>query len=221
MTLPADRAVDHARRQRGPPGRRVPPRPAQEPIRHVVHGDGRLLQVQKTGWGKSFVYFIAAKLLRKADRRPTLFISPPARSSWCNQIAARMGSPSIPTAPTKSSAGRDLEEQVRVDLPLIDRALSHGVLATTAIDRVHDDLSPLRASTCRSPRRPGQPLVGPTESPFRSGRPGRGIVNLNVRDADHVAGALTPATSPSTLHQRERPHRAKLHQAFSTTPSSR
>lgn len=33
-------------------------------IRHVVDGRGRLLVVQKTGWGKSSVYFIATKLLR-------------------------------------------------------------------------------------------------------------------------------------------------------------
>ena len=38
----------------------------EEAIRHIVSGDGRLLVVQKTGWGKSFVYFIATKLLREA-----------------------------------------------------------------------------------------------------------------------------------------------------------
>ncbi len=38
----------------------------EETIRFLVEGGGRrkLLLVQKTGWGKSFVYFIAAKLLR-------------------------------------------------------------------------------------------------------------------------------------------------------------
>ena len=35
----------------------------QEAIRHIVEGKGRLLVVQKTGWGKSCVYFIATKLL--------------------------------------------------------------------------------------------------------------------------------------------------------------
>ena len=30
----------------------------EEAIQHIVSGDGRLLVVQKTGWGKSFVYFI-------------------------------------------------------------------------------------------------------------------------------------------------------------------
>lgn len=37
---------------------------------------GRLLLVQKTGWGKSFVYFIATKLLREAGDGPALLISP-------------------------------------------------------------------------------------------------------------------------------------------------
>ena len=32
-------------------------------IHHIVEGRGRLLVVQKTGWGKSFVYFIATKAL--------------------------------------------------------------------------------------------------------------------------------------------------------------
>lgn len=45
-------------------------------IRHIVEGNGRLLAVQKTGWGKSFVYFIATKLLREAGAGPALLISP-------------------------------------------------------------------------------------------------------------------------------------------------
>jgi ATP-dependent DNA helicase RecQ len=39
----------------------------EEAIRHVVEGRGRLLVVQKTGWGKSFVYFIATKLSNNAS----------------------------------------------------------------------------------------------------------------------------------------------------------
>lgn len=38
----------------------------EEAIRHMVDDRGRLLVVQKTGWGKSFVYFIATKLLRES-----------------------------------------------------------------------------------------------------------------------------------------------------------
>src|SRR6266446_5388831 len=64
----------------------------EEAIRHVVEGHGRLLVVQKTGWGKSFVYFIATKLLREAGEGPTLLISP-LLALMRNQIAAaeRMG----------------------------------------------------------------------------------------------------------------------------------
>jgi len=61
-------------------------------IRHVVEGRGRLLVVQKTGWGKSFVYFIATRLLRDAGNGPALLISP-LLALMRNQIAAaeRMG----------------------------------------------------------------------------------------------------------------------------------
>ncbi|MDP2828851.1 MAG: RecQ family ATP-dependent DNA helicase [Sulfuricellaceae bacterium] len=64
----------------------------EDAIRHVVEGKGRLLVVQKTGWGKSFVYFIATKLLREAGNGPALLISP-LLALMRNQIAAadRMG----------------------------------------------------------------------------------------------------------------------------------
>ena len=64
----------------------------EDAIRHIVEGRGRLLVVQRTGWGKSFVYFIATKLLREAGTGPALLISP-LLSLMRNQIAAaeRMG----------------------------------------------------------------------------------------------------------------------------------
>jgi len=64
----------------------------EEAIRHVVEGRGRLLLVQRTGWGKSFVYFIATKLLREQGGGPALLISP-LLALMRNQIAAaeRMG----------------------------------------------------------------------------------------------------------------------------------
>lgn len=37
---------------------------------------GVSLSFKKTGWGKSFVYFIAAKLIREQGRGPTLLVSP-------------------------------------------------------------------------------------------------------------------------------------------------
>ena len=64
----------------------------EEAIAQIVRGPARLLVVQKTGWGKSFVYFIAAKLLREAGSGPALLISP-LLALMRNQIAAakRMG----------------------------------------------------------------------------------------------------------------------------------
>ncbi len=61
-------------------------------IRHVVDGVGRLLVVQRTGWGKSSVYFIATKLLREEGMGPAILISP-LLALMRNQIAAaaRMG----------------------------------------------------------------------------------------------------------------------------------
>jgi ATP-dependent DNA helicase RecQ len=64
----------------------------EDAIRHVVDGRGRLLVVQKTGWGKSFVYFIATKLLRQQGVGPALLVSP-LLALMRNQMAAakRMG----------------------------------------------------------------------------------------------------------------------------------
>jgi len=63
-----------------------------EAIRYVVEGRGRLLMVQKTGWGKSLVYFIATKLLRESRMGPCLLVSP-LLSLMRNQVRAaeRMG----------------------------------------------------------------------------------------------------------------------------------
>ena len=47
----------------------------------------RLLVVQRTGWGKSVVYFLAAKILRDVGAGPTLLISP-LLSLMRNQILA-------------------------------------------------------------------------------------------------------------------------------------
>lgn len=52
----------------------------------VVHRR-RALVVQRTGWGKSAVYFIAAKLLRAAGYGPTVIVSP-LLALMRNQVAA-------------------------------------------------------------------------------------------------------------------------------------
>ena len=58
-----------------------------EAISHLLERRGPLLVMQRTGWGKSNVYFIAAKLLREQHAGPTLIISP-LLALMRNQIAA-------------------------------------------------------------------------------------------------------------------------------------
>ena len=47
-----------------------------EAIDHIVNRRGKVLCVQRTGWGKSMVYFVAAKLMRAQGSGVTLIISP-------------------------------------------------------------------------------------------------------------------------------------------------
>ncbi len=63
-----------------------------EAISTLVNDRGRLLVVQRTGWGKSAVYFIATRLLRDQGFGPTIIISP-LLALMRNQIdgAARYG----------------------------------------------------------------------------------------------------------------------------------
>lgn len=47
-----------------------------EDIDALVNRRERLLVVQRTGWGKSSVYFISTRILRNRGRGPTLIVSP-------------------------------------------------------------------------------------------------------------------------------------------------
>ncbi len=63
-------------------------RPGQwEAIEALVQNRERVLVVQRTGWGKSLVYFIATRLLRSQGSGPTILISP-LLSLMRNQIQA-------------------------------------------------------------------------------------------------------------------------------------
>ena len=65
-------------------------RPDQlEAIRMLVEQRQRVLLVQRTGWGKSAVYFIATKMLRNRGAGPTLLVSPLLALMRNQQEAAR------------------------------------------------------------------------------------------------------------------------------------
>jgi ATP-dependent DNA helicase RecQ len=57
-----------------------------EAIASIVQKRQRLVVVQRTGWGKSLVYFIATRLMRRQNRGLTILISP-LLSLMRNQIA--------------------------------------------------------------------------------------------------------------------------------------
>lgn len=58
-----------------------------EAIDRVANRRERLLVVQRTGWGKSVVYFLATRILRDAGAGPTLLVSP-LLSLMRNQLLA-------------------------------------------------------------------------------------------------------------------------------------
>lgn len=64
----------------------------REAIEAIVDDRARVLVVQKTGWGKSLIYFLATRLLRDGGAGPTVLISP-LLSLMRNQIqmADRIG----------------------------------------------------------------------------------------------------------------------------------
>jgi len=126
----------------------------EEAIQHVVEGRGRLLVVQKTGWGKSFVYFIAVKLLRESGLGPALLVSP-LLSLMRNQIAAaeRMGVRALTIHSDNKEQWEDVEsglERDDADILLIsperlanehfrDEVLSHiaARISMLVIDEAH------------------------------------------------------------------------------------
>ncbi len=86
-------------------------RPNQwEAIDAVVNKKQKLLVVQKTGWGKSIVYFISAKVFREGNQGPTIVISP-LLALMRNQIPAaeRLGI----TAVTINSSNQEEWDEVK------------------------------------------------------------------------------------------------------------
>jgi ATP-dependent DNA helicase RecQ len=87
-----------------------------EAIRVLVQERAKLLVVQRTGWGKSIVYFLATRLLRDQGAGPTLLVSP-LLALMRNQIEAaeQIGV----RAATVNSSNKD-------DWPLVEREVLAG-----------------------------------------------------------------------------------------------
>lgn len=119
-------------------------RPGQwEAIDHIVNGRGKVLCIQRTGWGKSMVYFVAAKLMREQGYGATLIVSP-LLALMRNQIEA--ANRLLLNALTINSTNRDEWDNVRETL-LADRVdlllISPERLANDGF--VRDVLQPIAA----------------------------------------------------------------------------
>jgi ATP-dependent DNA helicase RecQ len=115
-----------------------------EAIHDIVADRARVLCVQRTGWGKSAVYFVATALLRAQGAGPTLIVSP-LLALMRNQIAGaqRLGL----RAHTINSTNRDEWDAIRamlaadeVDLLLISPERLNN-------PRFRDELLPLFAAS--------------------------------------------------------------------------
>lgn len=82
-------------------------------IDHIANRRGKVLCVQRTGWGKSMVYFVAARLMRAQGAGVTLIVSP-LLSLMRNQVdaAQRLGLRAL----TVNSTNRDEWAGVRDEL---------------------------------------------------------------------------------------------------------
>ena len=116
-----------------------------EVIQQLVDNRGRVLLVQRTGWGKSAVYFIATKLLRDAGLGPTLLISP-LIALMRNQeaAAARIGIRAVSIHSSNTDEWEAIGDQIdadEVDVLLIspERLANQGF---------RDEVLPKVASRC-------------------------------------------------------------------------
>lgn len=87
-----------------------------EAIEALVEGRRRALVVQRTGWGKSAVYFVSTLLLRREGAGPTLLVSP-LLALMRDQIAAaeRAGVRAVAINSTNAHEWREVERQLAAD----------------------------------------------------------------------------------------------------------
>lgn len=121
-------------------------RPQQwEAIDRLVNDKERLLIVQRTGWGKSTVYFIATRLLRAQGAGPTLIISP-LLSLMTNQIQdaeAQLGLHAVTINSNNTDAWDDAKRAVindECDLLLVSpERLANNEFRTEVLEQMLND----------------------------------------------------------------------------------
>lgn len=94
-----------------------------ESIEALLSSNPKLLVVQRTGWGKSMVYFMATKIMRERGGGPAILISP-LLSLIRNQIAAagKLGLKAVSINSTNTHRWSELEAEIinnEVDILII------------------------------------------------------------------------------------------------------
>ena len=168
-----------------------------EAIEALVVDRVRVLVVQRTGWGKSAVYFVATRLLRDRGAGPTVIVSP-LLALMRNQIAA--GERGGITTATINSNNRDEWDEIaeRLDRDEIDVLLISPERFANAGFR--DSILP----TARAARRFARRRRGALHQRLGS--------RLPARLSPHGTGARTPAgRRAGARHHRdgERPGRRR------------
>jgi ATP-dependent DNA helicase RecQ len=114
-------------------------------IEALAVGHQRALVVQRTGWGKSAVYFVATLLLRAEGAGPTVIVSP-LLALMRNQIAAaeRAGIRAVTINSTNTESWEPIHDQIRageIDVLLVspERLNNPGF---------RDEVLPRLAATC-------------------------------------------------------------------------
>ncbi len=116
-----------------------------EAIDAIINRRERTLVVQRTGWGKSTVYFLATRILRDNRYGPTLIISP-LLALMRNQImtAKRYGINAVSINSTNSQNWSQIEEKIfedKVDVVLISpERLSNNEFVEKVLSQITDNI---------------------------------------------------------------------------------
>ena len=116
-----------------------------EAIEAIALGKRRVLVVQRTGWGKSIVYFIATRILRDSGSGPALLISP-LLALMRNQIdaALKIGLRAITINSENQGeweSARDAVQRNNCDLLLISpERLANGEFRKRILSRIQNSI---------------------------------------------------------------------------------
>lgn len=117
-----------------------------EAIDALVNKNQKLLVVQRTGWGKSSVYFISAKIFRERGLGLTIIVSP-LLALMRNQIesAERLGIKAVTLNSTNKEYAQDITQQIlqnQIDCLLISpEKLSNDEFIETVIQPIADSIA--------------------------------------------------------------------------------